>query len=535
MCQFRPLIVLGVLAAALNFSSPRDISAQFDELIGHVPETANALVLVNAQKLFASPVAQQQNWQADRAKRFEGGLTGLPPKADLLVLAYDIDVEQMHANWEIAVAKMQADVSVASLAQQYKAIEDQIDSVPAVRLPDDSFVVEFGDSELGVMRPGNRQSVAAWITRTNHSLAPYLQEGVRFADEGAEIIMAIGLQNAYSPQEVEAGIERFASVKNSDVDRTKLSALIASVKGVMLGVTFGDKPYGKIKVDFGQDASILKNIAKPFMVDVLSEHGMMLDEVNNWKPEIKGTQVFLGGDLTQSGLMRLASLIELPSPALHAAATASPSDSAAPAGGQDDTSSVLATTKSYYDHIQRLLENLRAKKSDMRTLGQLAQWFENYGRHVDQLPTLHVDKEMLQYGNYISSQLHGASMALKGTTMQRDLGEMNASQSARPYGGALGNISQNNWQQGSYGWGGGSFGGNYGRVMETNAAYGMAARLGWGGAIQSELRQQQSAITAVHAQAQVAAGASVQQIVQNIESATTKVRQDMTDKYQVQF
>ena len=168
-------------------------------------------------------------------------------------------------------------------------------------------------------------------------------------------------------------------------------------------------------------------------------------------------------------------------------------------------------------------------------MGQLAQWFENYGRHVDQLPTLNVDKEMLQYGNYISSQLHGASMTLKGTTIRRDLGEMQASNSATPYGGALGNISQNNWQQGSYGWGGGSFGGNYGRVWETNAAYGMAARLGWGGAIQSDLHQQQAAVTAVHAQAQASAGQSVQQIVQNIESATTKIRQAMTEKYQVQF
>ncbi len=294
--------------------------------------------------------------------------------------------------------------------------------------------------------------------------------------------MVLDLHNAYSPKEVEVGIERFASVRNSKVDRAKLSQLIASVKGVMLGITFRDKPYGKIKIDFGQDASMLSDIAKPFILDVLGEHGVMIDEVADWKPEVKGNQVFIGGDLTENGLTRLASLIQLPSPALHAAAVAAQAQSAANnTGGQDQKPSVLDTTKQYYDHVQRLLQNLRAKKSDMRTMGQLAQWFENYGRHVDQLPTLDVDKEMLQYGNYISSQLHGAAMTLKGTTIRRDLGEMQASNSATPYGGALGNISQNNWQQGSYGWGGGSFGGNYGRVMETNAAYGMAARLGWGG------------------------------------------------------
>ncbi len=168
-------------------------------------------------------------------------------------------------------------------------------------------------------------------------------------------------------------------------------------------------------------------------------------------------------------------------------------------------------------------------------MGQLGQWFENYGRHVDQLPTLNVDKEMLQYGSYISSQLHGASMMLKGTTINRRIAEMNAAGATSPYGGAIGNVSQNNWQQGSYGWGGGSFGGNYGRIMETNAVYGLAARGGVQGAINSELRQQQRAVTQVHAQAKASAATSVQQIVQNIQNASTQIRQAMTDKYQVQF
>ena len=78
-------------------------------------------------------------------------------------------------------------------------------------------------------------------------------------------------------------------------------------------------------------------------------------------------------------------------------------------------------------------------------------------------------------------------------------------------------------------------GGNYGRRRETNAMYGLAARGGIEGAEKSELRQQQQAITQVHAQAKAQAATSVQQIVQNIETATTQIRQSMTDKYQVQF
>ncbi len=37
----------------------------------------------------------------------------------------------------------------------------------------------------------------------------------------------------------------------------------------MLGITFRDKPYGEIKIDFAQDATLLSDIAKPFILDVV--------------------------------------------------------------------------------------------------------------------------------------------------------------------------------------------------------------------------------------------------------------------------
>ena len=126
-------------------------------------------------------------------------------------------------------------------------------------------------------------------------------------------------------------------------------------------------------------------------------------------------------------------------------------------------------------------------------------------------------------------------MSIKGTTIQQHLSEVGAENSTQIYGGAVGNVSQNNWQQSSYGMYGGSFGGNYGRRMETNAVYGLAARGGVEGAMKSEIYQQQQAINTVHAQARAQAATSVQQIVQNIETATTQIRQSMTQKYQVQF
>jgi hypothetical protein len=36
--------------------------AQFEDLIRHVPETANAVVLVDADAMFSSQIAKAENW-----------------------------------------------------------------------------------------------------------------------------------------------------------------------------------------------------------------------------------------------------------------------------------------------------------------------------------------------------------------------------------------------------------------------------------------------------------------------------------------
>jgi hypothetical protein len=513
---------------------------EFADMIKRVPESANALVMVNATSIFDSPIAKQEGWAANRETRFATGLTSLPPRASKLLLAANIDIDSMHPTWEVAVAEMETRTLMSTLAQRFKGSAGTVGNVPSVRLPDDSFVLQFSDGTLGTISPGNRQQVTRWIDEVNPNPSPYLQQGVHYADASAQIIMLLDLKDAFAAHELD--LEKFESVQKSTVDKAALNQLVASIQGVMLGITFRDKTYARLKVDFGQDAALIADMAKPLILDIIGAYGVMIDELPDWTVEVKGKQVFLSGLLTENGLSRLASLTRLPTTALHVDASLlsdSPASSDQPttatAPGQEPKPTVLESTQAYYQSVTHLLENLRAKKSDMKTMGQLAQWFENYGRHVDQLPTLGVDKEMLEYGAYISSQLHGASMGLKGTTIQKRVDEVAATNQTRIYGGALGNISQENWQQSSYGYYGGNVGGNYGRRMETNAAYGIARSGGYAGAVNSELRQQQRALTTVQTQAKASAASGVQQIVQNIQTATTQVRQSMTDKYQVQF
>ena len=141
-----------------------------------------------------------------------------------------------------------------------------------VRVADDSYVIRFSDQMLGAFGPSNRQLVSSWIQQSDVELSPYLREALGYVDAGTEVIMAIDATDAITPAFVQERLEGMdnADIKNSKVSQADIVKILSSLKGVMLGITFGREAFGKIKVDFGQDATPLADIAKPLLLDVLS-------------------------------------------------------------------------------------------------------------------------------------------------------------------------------------------------------------------------------------------------------------------------
>lgn len=215
-------------------------------------------------------------------------------------------------------------------------------------------------------------------------------------------------------------------------------------------------------------------------VELLNAYGVTMEEVADWKSVVKGNRIALSGAFTEEGLMRVNSLTHLPSPALHAHAHASAAQQATPGGTAPATpnptqpKTPLEATQAHFKATEMLRQSLKRKKHEMKTIGQLAQWINSYAVKIDRLPTLQVDKEMLQFGHY-------------------------------------------------------------GRRVETNAAYGVANHFGVYGAAKSSIRQANQAATAVRFQTRAQAGGNIIQITENIELADAQIRESMTHKYQVQF
>ena len=115
----------------------------------------------------------------------------------------------------------------------------------------------------------------------------------------------------------EASIEEYLKTKEipgaSGVDQKKLAGLLAGVRGLRLGIRIGEKPFGKLVVDFADDASMTAPFAKPLLLQVLADVGASIGDLAEWKPGAVGKTVSLEGYLTPDGLRRALSVIEPPS------------------------------------------------------------------------------------------------------------------------------------------------------------------------------------------------------------------------------
>ena len=88
------MTLLALVSLATGFI-PLPAQGQFEELLAKIPSAANAVVLVDAQRLFASPIGVREGWKDKYEQSFAAGLMTMPPDTLRLVLAAQLDYEFM--------------------------------------------------------------------------------------------------------------------------------------------------------------------------------------------------------------------------------------------------------------------------------------------------------------------------------------------------------------------------------------------------------------------------------------------------------
>ena len=173
----------------------------FDDLLKKVPESPNVLVVLNAEKIFASQVATEGGWKQQYESTYADSPLLLPPTAQQFVLAADLDLAHFQPRWQAAVMRLSSDPSTALIARSIGGQRDALAGLDVVATPKGAMIVKFGPHIFGLRQPGDRQAVGRWIqeakARDAAALSPYLQAAADVPERvGTEIIMALDLTDA---------------------------------------------------------------------------------------------------------------------------------------------------------------------------------------------------------------------------------------------------------------------------------------------------------------------------------------------------
>jgi hypothetical protein len=466
-----------VLIAAASFTAHL-AHGGFPELVRRVPAEANAIILVDAERLFASPIAVREDWKKKQRADFTEGPLAVPPQATKVVRAAHVDLLTHEAQWEMVLIEQPSFRSLDEIAKREKGYADKIANTKVAWSPRGVYVVSLGKGALGMLFPPNRQFLARWLKQPSGKISDYLLSASQsMAAAEPQLLLAVDLEDAIDPERVRAVLKTSKGVADANGGPEALATILEDLRGIKFEIVLKDKPWGRLMLEFGQDPAALAGVAKPLVVETLDRQGMALDDLRTWTVTHNKKSISLHGELSSNGLLRFGSLFELPSIELD------PSEEPVAADKPQ-----LYATQNHFKAVNKLLDDLLAQKKDANTWGQLGAWVDQYAKRIDRLPLLNVDPDMTTYSAGVADDLRQISSSIKGSGIRSGVQSRN-----------------------------------------TNAAYG-GGTYNYYGARAADAEQM-----ANRARERGTSALTGTQIADQIRAETSRVRRQMTERYKVEF
>lgn len=406
-----------VIAIACHATLGLRAAETFDSLAARIPASANVLVLIDVEQTMSTPLARSQGWAQKLETAYVERPVYLPPEARKLVLGASLRAGEDFANvWEAAVMELVEPVGVRSIARSESGYVDEVNGVQAAITPLNAGFLELGDNLLGVVHPAERQFMSRWVAATragsSSALSPYLQSAVKLVSERAQVLLAIDLTDVISPHDLESRLTEATWLEASHVDRQKIVPVLLKLRGAALRLAIGERCQGRLQIDFDADVAPLKPIAQQLVFQALSNLGISTAELAEWKVSCADQTIRMEGDLSTDAQRRVFSVIELPSvelaPGDVSPGETSPGELTASRTTEPSDSEVAQRSLAYFKSTQVLLADLRRGLKDTKAT---SAWMERYAKRIDELPVLHVDELLLDYGDKLAETLRVMSLS----------------------------------------------------------------------------------------------------------------------------
>jgi hypothetical protein len=484
-------------------TSPSLAGGPYDDLLKWIPENANTLLLMDVHELHNCPMGKLENW-AKKHTRVHLGMSSMSPTMTKVVVAAQLNPSTLRYDWEAGVFQLDSSIKLKQLTDLVSGTPDSVGGKPIVLSPRNAYFVQFKEWVIGMMKPANRQAMSQWVRSARPTgrvvLTPYLKQAQETAgnDPKPQIVAAVDLSDVMDPDGLRNRLKKAKALGGKDINVEAVAKLFLGLKGVTLVIRVVDTIQGELRVDFSDRPDVIKSCAKQLLLDAVDSMGMAIEDLDNWAAKVDGRSIVLSGSLTEASSRMMLS------PLLHPTTTARIENVQADASGTLSKDSAAAASQRYFSSVKTMLDDLQKQK--VKTYKQQSYWYNQFAEKIDELPILNVDEELTKYGSSVSTTLRGLCNLSTNVDVAQQGIKMNMGEtlvSVPPSGYYYGN---------GYGWGYG-----YGVPGYTTSVnnYGLGSNM--------------IAKSAGYANAIVA------ETWKNIEQATSQVRQNMTQKYQVEF
>ena len=481
------------LAAALALQT-MTFASDFNSLARKLPAGTNVVMAIDVDKVLASPMAKQNNW----GSRTDDGNRPvyLPQEADKVLVAAQVDpVRGFTSAWEMAAIGLKESLPMRLVAKAEGGYTDTIRGMNAAWVPSDAYFFEIDPQTMGLMHPANRQAVARWADRqekqSTSGVSDYLLGAINRVKAGPQMVLAMDALDVVQPHRMHQSLAESEVVKTQKLNIDDVVAVMSSMKGFMLRITITDKARAELQIDFDKPVTFNDRAAKALLIGALTKFQADLPGIDDWDFTASGNTILCAGEAGPDALRRILSMLEVPTTKFS---------SLKGQNTDEATGDVMAQNSlAYFKSITKLTADLEKNSKSSRGDNY---WMDRYAKKIDQLPILHVDPDLLDFGQKTVETFRVMSGARKSANMSAGVRQSNIVSS----GGT-----------------GGYDGYNYGY---RNSGY-------YNG--RANARSTMSSMNT--AKLEEAAGASSTKIegFRLINNATSEMRRLMTERYNIEF
>ena len=471
-------------------------AADHNDLLRFVPDSANAILVIDVQALVKSPRGMKEGWATKHHADFLGGALPVNPRMERLILGTQLGASNPADAAVVGVVPIPKGGSLEALAKREKGEIETIAGQDVLSSPRGAFFTEVAPGIGGVMAPANRQVLSKWLKFAKKNKQPvvsdYLKDAASWPRNG-QVLLAVDAEDLFHPRALKNWLA--SNKKLSKDDAEVAHKLLTGLRGVKFMARVTDSIKGELYLDF-EDKPDARQLAvlKPVVIAGLQELGASVEDFSNGKSSVEGRSVIIEADLTDNALRRIMSIIQAPVPSAGLVDEVKDPETAA--------NPEMVATRRFFRSVQSLITELKDLNNQASHSGMVIHWYDTYARKIDQLPLLDVDAEMLQYGKATSDKLRSLAASLNGQNIQNNV---------------LDSYRRTNY----YAQGGGT----YGNFYSGFGAYGGSV---WKDSNAADVQTAKSEAVAKSRTDRF-------KVWQSIDDDTAEIRRSMTEKYRVEF